>query len=141
MAQAVYRMLRVLALIAILCGSSIAHHDPRCNPALHVQVCVDHELDGRGRLNLRCVESRAERPFTTNVLWRKNNVLHIDSTRVHSQGERLIFEEVLISDEGNWTCSNGSLSPPFIFYGKLKYGCVAIHTRDVSICTMLPAIS
>ena len=108
----------MLALIAIFCGSSIAHHDPRGNLALRVQVCVDHELDHRGRVNLVCVESEAERPLNTNVLWQKNDVIHSDSTRVHSQRERLIFENVLVSDEGNWTCSNGSLSPPFKLFGE-----------------------
>ena len=57
-------MLQVLALIAILYGSSIAHHDPRCNSA-NVQVCVDSELDLSNRLNFVCVESREERPLPT----------------------------------------------------------------------------
>ena len=113
-----FRMLHVLALIAILCGSSIAHHDPRCNPAEGVQVCVDSELDQNNRLNLVCVESRGERPLPTDVQWHKNGALHMDSTRIHRQRERLIFEEVLVSDEGNWTCSNGSLSPEFTLYGE-----------------------
>ena len=119
MAQAVFicRMLHVLALIAILCGSLIAHHDPRCNPA-NVQVCVDSELDQSNRLNLVCIDSRAEWALTTDVQWHKDGALHTDSTRIHRQRERLIFEEVLVSDEGNWTCSNGSLSQPFKLYGE-----------------------
>ena len=117
MAVFICRMLHVLALIAILCDSSIAHHDPRCNPA-NVQVCVDSKLDHSNRLNLVCVDSRGERPLTTDVVWHKNGALHTNSTRIHRQRERLIFEEVLVSDEGNWICSNGSLSPPFKLYGE-----------------------
>ena len=119
MAQSIIscRMLHVLALVVILWGSSIAHHDPRCNPA-DVQVCVDSELDQSNRLNLVCVDSRGERPLTTDMLWHKNGALHINSTRIRRQRERLIFKEVLVSDEGNWTCSNGSLSPPFKLYGE-----------------------
>ena len=106
MAQAAFR-LHVFTLIAILWGSSsIAHHDSRCNPALDVQICVDHELDHGGRLNLVCVDSREERPLTTDVQWLKNGVIHTDSMRIYKEGARLIFEEVLVSDEGNWTCSN-----------------------------------
>ena len=102
----------MLALVAILWGSLITHHDNRCNPALNVQICVDHELDQNSRLNLVCVDSRTERPLTTNATWHKNGVVHTDSMRVHRERERLIFEQVLVSDEGNWTCSNGSLCPP-----------------------------
>ena len=113
------RLLCVFTLIAILWdSSSIAHHDDRCNPAPNVRICVDHELDKSNRLNLVCVDSRGERPLTTNVQWDKDGVIHMDSTRVHSMGERLIFEEVLVSDEGTWRCSNGSLSPPFELYGE-----------------------
>ena len=115
-------MLRLSFLVYAMAISSIAHHDPSCNPA-NVQVCVDSELDQSNRLNLVCVDSRGERPLTTDVQWHKNGALHIDSTRIHRQRERLIFEKVLVSDEGNWTCSNGSLSPPFKLYGEC--GCVA----------------
>ena len=127
MAAFICRMLHVLALIVILCGFSIAHHDPRCNPA-NVQVCVDRELDQSNRLNLVCVDSREERPLTTNVQWLKNGALHMDSTRIHRQRERLIFEEALISDEGNWTCSNGSLSLPFKLYGECGYVATQAYT-------------
>ena len=109
-----------IAVIAILhYQPSIAHHDPHCNPALNVQVCVAHEMD-RGRRILRCVESREDRPLSTDVVWHKNGVIHMESTRVHKEGagDRLVFEQLLVSDEGNWTCSNGSLSPPFKLYGK-----------------------
>ena len=111
-------MLPLLFLICVTAISSNAHHDPRCNPAEGVQVCVDSELDQNNRLNLVCVESRGERPLPTDVQWHKNGALHTDSTRIHRQRERLIFEEVLLSDEGNWTCSNGSLSPQFTLYGE-----------------------
>ena len=47
----------------------------------------------------------------------------MNSTRIRRQRERLIFEEVLVSDEGIWTCSNGSLSQTFKLYGEC--GCVA----------------
>ena len=118
----------MLMLIATILGSSLAPHDPRCNADLNVQVCVDHELDSSGRLNLRCVDSRGERSLTTNVVWHKNGFLHTDSTRVHKGGNSLlIFEELLVSDEGNWTCSNGSLSPPFKLYGKCVHVCVCTY--------------
>ena len=101
---------------------SIAHHDPRC-ASPDVQICVDTELDQSSRLNLLCVDSRSEIPLKTNVQWLKDGALHImDSTgRIRKQGARLIFESVLISDEGNWTCSNGSLSPPFKLFGECGY--------------------
>ena len=70
------------------------------------------------KLNLVCVDSRAERALNTDVQWLKNGALHMNSTCIRRQRERLIFEEVLVSDEGNWTCSNGSLSPPFKLYGE-----------------------
>ena len=91
----------MLTLITAIWGSSIALHDPRCNPALNVQVCVDREIDTRGRRILRCVDSRAENPLFTDVVWHKNGVL-TESTRVHKEGagDRLIFEELLVSDEG-----------------------------------------
>ena len=121
-----------IALVAIQLHyqPSIAHHDHRCNPALDVQVCVDHELDSRQKLNLLCVESRAERPLTTDVVWHKNGVIHEESTRVHKEGtgSRLVFEELLVSDEGNWTCSNGSLSPTFKLYGKSMFVCAVLYT-------------
>ena len=110
-------MLPLLFLICVTAISSNAHHDPHCNPA-NVQVCVDSEEDPSKRLNLVCVESRGERPLATDVQWHKNGTLHMDSTRIHRQRARLIFEEVLVSDEGNWTCSNGSLSPQFTLYGE-----------------------
>ena len=113
-------MLRLPFFVCMMAISSIAHHNPRC---LHesVQVCVDSELDQANRLNLVCVDSRKERALTTNVQWHKDGALHTDSTRIYRQRERLIFDEVLISDEGNWTCSNGSLSPPFKLYGMCGY--------------------
>ena len=73
--------------------------------------------------HLVCVDGRRGFPLDTDVVWHKNGVLHSDSTRIHSEGNRLIFEELLASDEGNWTCSNGSLSPPYILYGKSYEKC------------------
>ena len=133
MAQTVFscRMLHVLTLVVILCGSSIAHHDPRCNPALNVQVCVDSELDQSNRLNVVCVDSREKGPLTTDVQWYKDGALHMESTRIHRQRERLIFEEVLVSDEGIWTCSNGSLSPPFKLYGEWLCSYISLHVMLV----------
>ena len=120
-------MFQLLLFLSVMVLTSIAHHDARCNPALDVQICVDHELDQNNRLNLVCVDSREERRLTTDLQWHKNGVIHTDSTRIHREGARLIFEEVFVSDEGNWTCSNGSLSPPSVFYGKCA-GCVAAYT-------------
>ena len=118
-------MLRILFLVYLTATPSIAHHDSLCNPA-DVQVCVDSERDQSNRLNLVCVDSRRERPLLTDVQWHKDGALHVDSTRIHRQRERLIFEEVIVSDEGNWTCSNGSLSPRFTLYGECGYVAVCI---------------
>ena len=110
----------VLFLVCMMAIPSIAHHDSRCNSP-DVQICVDSysEQDQSGRIDLLCVDSRSEIPLTTDVQWLKDGVLHMDSTgRIRKQGGRLIFESVLISDEGDWTCSNGSLSPPFKLYGE-----------------------
>ena len=119
-------MIQLLFLVCMMAIPSIALHDPRCNSP-DVQICVDIELDQSGRLNLVCVDSRSE-IIITAVQWHKDGALHImDSTgRIRKQGGKLIFENVLISDEGNWTCSNGSLSPPFKLFGECGY----VHTRD-----------
>jgi hypothetical protein len=112
-----------LICITMMAIPSIAHHDPRCESA-NVQICVDSEVDqtNGGRLILVCVDSsRGETPLTTDVQWLKDGSLHVDSTRIYKQGARLIFNEILVSDEGNWTCSNGSLSPPFKLYGECGY--------------------
>ena len=108
----------VLFLVCMMAIPSIAHHNSRCD-APDVQICVDSERDQNGRFNLLCVDSRREMHLTGEVQWHKNGALHTDSTgRIHKQDARLIFENILISDEGNWTCSNGSLSPPFKLYGE-----------------------
>ena len=110
--------LLIIAILATWCHCSIAHHDPQCNPE-NTKVCVDSEIEG-GKRSLRCVESRQERTLPNPVTWLKNNeVIQIDD-RVHTEDHlhhRLVFEEVLMSDEGNWTCSNGTQSPEFKFYG------------------------
>ena len=87
---------------------------------------------GSEELTLRCAENNLE--FTglryfiirtsnlTSVTWLKNDVHYIpDGNRVHAQGGLLVFDELLVSDEGNWTCTNGSRatdrSPEFQLYG------------------------
>ena len=120
-------MIQLSFLVCMMAISSIAHHDSRCD-APDVQICVDSERDQNGKLNLLCVDSRREIHLTGEVQWLKNGALHMDSTgRIRKQDARLIFENVLISDEGSWTCSNGSLSPPFKLYGEcgLRYHLIA----------------
>ena len=99
---------------------SIARHDSRCNsPGVQICIADDSERDQNGKLNLLCVDSRSEMHLTGEVQWLKDGALQVDSTgRIRKHGARLIFENILISDEGNWSCSNGSLSPPFKLFGE-----------------------
>ncbi len=133
--------LSILVCITMMAIPSIAHHDPRCLSA-DVQICVDSEEDN-GRLTLICVDSsnEFELPLGTDVQWQKDGVLvRMDSTRIHKQLDRLIFDEVLLSDEGNWTCSKGSLSPPFKLYGECGYVATSVHTRDGCTCICITIV-
>ena len=113
-------LLFVLAVLFITCAGRPHQLHHLCN----LQVRVVRERDSKGRENLRCVDGRLDETHLKKinvtrepVVWHKNELPHTDSKRVYSIGERLIFKEVLASDEGNWTCnSNGSISPPFPFY-------------------------
>lgn len=124
--------LLIIAIVATWYHCSIAHHDPRCNPE-NTKVCVDSEMEG-DKISLRCVDSRRERTLPYQVTWLKNSEVYQTDDRVHDEDHphhRLVFEEVRISDEGNWTCSNGSLSPEFKFYGSL-----CTHSLIISVCIL-----
>ena len=103
-----------------MCNKAYASHDPRCNPDLGVRVCVVAEYPVGAVLKLQCVENEAlDLPITTPVTWLRNGQLFDpDGIRVHRRSNQLVFDKLLVSDEANWTCSNGSSSPPYQLFGK-----------------------
>ena len=75
---------------------------------------------GRGVV-LKCVECIAGQDLRTEVTWTKNNRTYTPDSndpRVQKQLSDLIFRELLISDEGHYTCSNGSMSQEYVLYGE-----------------------
>ena len=72
---------------------------------------------------LRCVRNElADDPIDTAVTWLKNDqVYEPDGTRVQLRHDNeLVFTELLVSDEANWTCSDGSRSPNYRLFGEYR---------------------
>ena len=118
--QHILRYCTLLFVLSACSNTAYANHDPRCNPDDGVKVCIAAENSPNVALMLRCVESGLfDILIGTRVTWLKNGQLfEPDDDRVYLQNNQLIFEELLVSDEANYKCSNGSLSPPYILYGK-----------------------
>ena len=129
--------LLALLVFAVACKQGLANHDPRCTGD---RACVAAERVSDNEFVLRCVRNDLDVPIKTAVTWLKNDqVYEADRTRVRLRHDNeLVFTELLVSDEANWTCSDGRQSPDYRLFGEYRPCSLSMFAFQVVVVFTIP---